>query len=261
MTDVTAGGSGPGRAAGTEARVSDDVEGWRIDDLARRAGVTVDTIRFYRREGLLPPGLRVGRTQRFGPRHLRRLERIAQLQERRFSLAAIHALLESEDAGGPVALVASGDAACYDLAELARLAGLDEDLASSLVRAGIPRDPAAVGRTGFDGGDLDALRALAELRAVGVPDHVLVELATAWCRCVTEMQRDLVRLVAEEVPGAAGAELVSTAGRLVAYVHLRTTQQTLLEALGGQVAGASRERPAGAPGRRAGARRGRAAAG
>ena len=34
---------------------------WRIDELAQRAGVTVDTIRYYARERLLPPPRRVGR--------------------------------------------------------------------------------------------------------------------------------------------------------------------------------------------------------
>ena len=28
---------------------------WRIDELAQRAGLTVDTIRYYAREGLLAP--------------------------------------------------------------------------------------------------------------------------------------------------------------------------------------------------------------
>ena len=36
------------------------VSSWRIDDLAQRADLTVDTVRFYQREGLLPAGVRVG---------------------------------------------------------------------------------------------------------------------------------------------------------------------------------------------------------
>ena len=75
---------------------------WRIDELAQRAGVAVDTIRYYQREGLLPTGERCGRSMRFGPRHLERLERIRALQSRRFSLAAIRALLDHD--GGPSSL-------------------------------------------------------------------------------------------------------------------------------------------------------------
>ena len=33
---------------------------WRIDELAQRAGVAVDTIRYYQREGLLSSGERNG---------------------------------------------------------------------------------------------------------------------------------------------------------------------------------------------------------
>src|SRR6476646_5836438 len=73
------------------------VSDWRIDELAQRAGVAVDTIRYYQREGLLGTGERSGRTRRFGPEHLERLERIRALQSRRFSLAAIHALPDRDD--------------------------------------------------------------------------------------------------------------------------------------------------------------------
>ena len=73
---------------------------WRIDELAQRAGVAVDTIRYYQREGLLPAGERSGRSMRYGTRHLERLERIRALQSRRFSLAAIRELLDHD--GGPV---------------------------------------------------------------------------------------------------------------------------------------------------------------
>jgi hypothetical protein len=49
---------------------------WRIDDLAQRAGITVDTIRYYQREGLLPPAERAGRANLYTGEHLARLERI-----------------------------------------------------------------------------------------------------------------------------------------------------------------------------------------
>ena len=41
---------------------------WRIDDLAHKAGVSVDTIRYYQREGLLPTARRKGRAQALRPR-------------------------------------------------------------------------------------------------------------------------------------------------------------------------------------------------
>jgi len=49
---------------------------WRIDELAHEAGVTVDTIRYYAREGLLTAPERSGRHKLYGSAHLERLGRI-----------------------------------------------------------------------------------------------------------------------------------------------------------------------------------------
>src|SRR5690349_9034784 len=72
---------------------------WRIDELARRGDVTVDTIRYYAREGLLRPPERKGRNRLYGPEHLERLARIRELQQRRFSLAAIRAIVDVDRPG------------------------------------------------------------------------------------------------------------------------------------------------------------------
>ena len=69
---------------------------WRIDDLAHETGLTVDTIRYYQRQGLLPPGEREGRHRIYGREHVERLRRIKELQARRFSIAAIHALVSGD---------------------------------------------------------------------------------------------------------------------------------------------------------------------
>src|SRR5262245_23165343 len=69
----------------------------RIDDLAHESGLTVDTIRYYHREGLLPPGEREGRHRVYGSDHLRRLTRIKELQARRFSIAAIRAFVSGDE--------------------------------------------------------------------------------------------------------------------------------------------------------------------
>ena len=55
---------------------------WRVEDLARRADVSVDTIRFYQKRRLLPPPEREGRVAWYGPEHLERLARIRELRAR-----------------------------------------------------------------------------------------------------------------------------------------------------------------------------------
>jgi DNA-binding transcriptional MerR regulator len=86
-----------------------------IDDLARRAGLPVRTIREYHTMRLLPPPRRKGRIGVYGDRHIQRLELVARLQRRGYSLAGIRDLLQAWDTGtelttllgvppGPVAL-------------------------------------------------------------------------------------------------------------------------------------------------------------
>lgn len=65
-----------------------------VDELARRSGVPVRTVRFYQGQGLLPPPARVGREARYDEHHLERLALIADLQRRGLRLAAITEILE-----------------------------------------------------------------------------------------------------------------------------------------------------------------------
>lgn len=73
---------------------------YRIDDLAREAGVPSTTIRLYQTKGLLPPPVLVGRTGWYSGAHLERLRLIARLRAQGFSLAGIAALLERRELGG-----------------------------------------------------------------------------------------------------------------------------------------------------------------
>ena len=168
---------------------------WRIDELAQRAGVAVDTIRYYQREGLLPSGERSGRTRRFGPEHLERLERIRALQSRRFSLAAIQALLERDDPGA--------------LAGAARRFGgghLRPRRAARRPRASTPRSCAtsptpgccatrpSTGASAYDADDVNVLRAFADLGRLAIPDHALVEVGRIYAEGLDEIQRRVVEV-------------------------------------------------------------------
>lgn len=75
----------------------------RIAELSRRAGVPVPTVKFYLREGLLPPGeLSSPNQARYDERHLRRLRLVrALLDVGRMPIAAIRALLADLDRPDP----------------------------------------------------------------------------------------------------------------------------------------------------------------
>ena len=65
-----------------------------VDELSRRTGVPVRTVRFYQGKGLLPPPVRVGREARYDEQHVERLAFIADLQRRGLRLSAIAQILE-----------------------------------------------------------------------------------------------------------------------------------------------------------------------
>jgi DNA-binding transcriptional MerR regulator len=68
--------------------------GIQIGDLAKRAGVTVDTVRFYERRKLVPSAPRSGGGFRlFDPEVVERIRFIKQAQELGFSLEEIKGLL------------------------------------------------------------------------------------------------------------------------------------------------------------------------
>jgi DNA-binding transcriptional MerR regulator len=220
---------------------------WRIDDLARRADLTVDTIRYYQREGLMPAAERAGRSNLYGPGHLERLERIKDLQSRRFSLAAIRALL-SEDRIEIVDGIFGGPGGrTYTLDELVERSGIDPELAQDVRAAGLLRDPADFGRDAYDRDDLDLLRALGELHQLGIPRPAVVEVGRTYAEGIEATQRRIVELFAtggdldwtgeslaefRDNTAVHVAEILPIAHRIVEYTHQRTIQRLTLGAIG-----------------------------
>jgi len=60
-----------------------------LDELTRRAGMSVRNIRFYTTKGLVPPAIRRGRSGYYSSDHLARLELVRELQAHGFTLSAI----------------------------------------------------------------------------------------------------------------------------------------------------------------------------
>ncbi|MFQ5458805.1 MAG: MerR family transcriptional regulator, partial [Myxococcota bacterium] len=73
---------------------------YRVDDLASRAGVTVDTVRYYQSRGLLQPPRRAGRVALYSGAHLERLRRIRALAARGLSLELIRRVLGARRSAG-----------------------------------------------------------------------------------------------------------------------------------------------------------------
>ena len=69
---------------------------YRVEELAAKAGLSVDTVRYYQARGLLPPPTRSGRVGWYHQEHLDRLLEIRRLQSRGLTLAVIGRLLSGE---------------------------------------------------------------------------------------------------------------------------------------------------------------------
>lgn len=218
---------------------------WRIDDLAHRADVTVDTVRYYQREGLLPEGERAGRVKLYGGVHLERLERIRDLQGRGFSLAAIRTLLDRDQSLEAI-FADRGEARTYGLDDLIERAGIDRQLCAALRASGLLRDPAEYGRDAYDGDDLDLLRTMAELSGMGIPTKALIEMGRIYAQGIEATQREVVGLFStggtlewgpgeleafQAVAGRTATDILPLARHLVDYAHHRTIQRLTLGAI------------------------------
>lgn len=174
---------------------------YRIEQLAREAGVAVDTIRFYQGKGLLDPPRREGRVTWYCAAHLERLRRIRALQERGFTLTVIRRFLEGELAPSDESLVeavtagSGAEPATLTLDELATRSGIAAPLLRNLEQAGLlqPVDEDGEGPR-YPAEDLDALGAGLRLVEAGVPLPALIELGAAHAAAVERTVESAVDL-------------------------------------------------------------------
>jgi DNA-binding transcriptional MerR regulator len=110
-------------------------EAMTVEELARRAGMTVRNVREHQTRGLLPPPKLVGRKGFYDGRHLARLQLIRELQDEGLNLQAVAWLLAQAPSGtaDEVARLRSAlfapwvtdEPRVYDLDELVALFGED----------------------------------------------------------------------------------------------------------------------------------------
>ena len=187
---------------------------YRVDELASRAGVSVDTVRFYQARGLLPQPERAGRVAWYGDAHLDTLGRIRDLKEKGFTLASIRRLLDGDLDPADQALVAaledpgaaSGEG-LMSLDDLAARTGVSPALLQAIEREGLlmPRESDA--GPVYTDDDAAAVAAGLQLLEAGLPLGELLALARehdAAMRPVAERAVDLfVRFVRDPIRGGA----------------------------------------------------------
>jgi|SRR5215472_8620776 len=213
-----------------------------IDDLARQSLLPVRTIREYHTMRLLPPPVRRGRVGIYGHQHVQRLELIARLQRRGYSLAGIRDLLEAWDAGADLTSVLGVEPS---------LAALDETplrLTHAELRARLPalsgrllNDACTAGLVRSAGDEFlvrsPALLALAaDGAAAGIPLAEMLKLVGALRRELASLAHILADLIADRLlptqqPGQDAGELAPLLlrGRLLL---LQGAASTLADQLG-----------------------------
>jgi DNA-binding transcriptional MerR regulator len=186
------------------------MERWRVEDLARKGDVSVDTIRFYQKRRLLPPPEREGRVAWYGTEHLERLARIRELRGRGLTLALIGRIVRGEldPADEPLAAaVASADVegegvspeAFLTLPELAERSGVPLALLDAIEREGLLVPRVHDGEPRYTDADAHIVAAGLRLLEAGLPLPDLLALARRHHDTTRAIAEDAVAMFDEHV--------------------------------------------------------------
>ena len=178
-----------------------------IDDLARRVKLPVRTIREYHTMRLLPPPERRGRLGLYGSRHIQRLQLIARLQRRGYSLAGIRDLLGAWENGTDLTTLLGVDESQAALDEtpllltraelFERLPALHPEAALSRARqTGLVRP---YGEDQFVVRSPALLGLVADWVRVGVPLEVALDVIVALAEDLDGLARRLAGLIVERI--------------------------------------------------------------
>jgi DNA-binding transcriptional MerR regulator len=171
---------------------------YRMEELARLAGITVRTLRFYRERKLIPPPRREGRIAWYDDHHLARLHTIAALLERGHTLTGIAELAEALDHGRDVA-----DLLGIEPTEEEPVRLTPEELAARFKGQVTPENLAAALDLGYLGTDGDEIvhisRRLLDVSSTLVREGIPLAEVLAAAKQVREHVDDLAEMFAELV--------------------------------------------------------------
>tara|TARA_B100000085_G_scaffold48046_1_gene41383 strand:+ start:21772 stop:22419 length:648 start_codon:yes stop_codon:yes gene_type:complete len=204
----------------------------RVEQLAGDSHLSVDTIRYYQKIGILHPPTREGRVARYDDSHASRLIEIRQLSDEGFSLAQIQRLSDAS----PHPLLSSLNEVSESLSfdELVNQSGLGDEIVQMAIDAGLIR-PLTTDTNRFDVNTLSMLKAGVGLLNSGLPFDELVQLAVRHAQHVESVAEDAVALFAQhltEKSDSSQTETVETIVPLVTELVAQHFRQTLIEHVG-----------------------------
>jgi DNA-binding transcriptional MerR regulator len=173
----------------------------RVEDLAREADASVDTIRYYQKQLLLPPPERDGRVAWYTDEHLERIARIRELQRRGFTLAVIRRFLSGEldSADEPLAAAVAGaegvdQTEYFGIDELATRSQVPRAVLDSLVREDLLVPRVHEGELRFTVADVELVANGLRLLEAGLPMPELLALARHHHAVTREVATEAVEL-------------------------------------------------------------------
>ena len=198
---------------------------FRVEELAVDAALSVDTIRYYQKIGLLDPPEREGRVAVYSAAHRARLDEIARLSDEGFTLAQIARLSDHPD-DRLLSALRQDDTEVISRSELADRAEIEPELVELAIDAGLVRSTDASGDT-FGPDAVEMLTSARTILATGLPIDALVALAVdhaSHVEGIVDTAIDLFRrhLPDDTDPATAITELVPAVSALVAQ-HFRHT--------------------------------------
>lgn len=200
---------------------------YRVEQLAAAAEVSVDTVRYYQAQRLLPPPHRQGRVALYGEEHVERIREVRALQRKGLTLAAVRRVIEGrlgaadQDLAAAVAQVRAEEETeeLLGLDELAQRSGVAAPLLQAFERAGLRLGRTVDGVHRYFSADVEMVRLGLRLLDSGLPLPELLALAREHDLHVRAVAERAVEIFDEHVRGpvrATAGDDAEAARRLVA---------------------------------------------
>jgi DNA-binding transcriptional MerR regulator len=155
------------------------VKEFRVQELARQSGITVELLRSYQSKGLLPQPRHEGRVAWYGARHLERLRLIKDLKDRGYSLRTIEqAVRRGAEQPEEAIAVTELPEERLTLAELAERTRVPPAMLRSLEASGVLRPRRSGVKCWYTEADVKAVRQLLTLLGGGLPMEEFMRVAS-----------------------------------------------------------------------------------
>jgi len=210
------------------------VKEYRVQELAKQAGISVELVRSYQSKGLLPPPRHEGRVAWYGDKHVERLRLIRDLKDRGYSLRMVEKALQQAPArgsdGSPVAM-AEVPQERLTLAQLAERTRVPPAMLRSLEASGVLRPRTTGAERWYTDADVRAVRMLLSLLGGGLPMEEFMRVAQTQidsAQVVADGAVDLFMTYVREPLRKSGLPQKEEAERMVASLRLMMHAATVL---------------------------------